>query len=81
MGGGIAPKIVEKLREPKFLEAFTAKGRMAKLLQEVPIKVIVNDKTALVGVARVALFGIRMCTHRPATIVDGDPHINRSEKN
>jgi glucokinase len=60
VGGGIAPKILPKLKEPAFLEAFRAKGRMTELLKAVPIHVIVNDKTALLGAARVAFFGIRM---------------------
>ena len=33
LGGGIAPKIVAKLKEPVFMNAFTAKGRMKPLLQ------------------------------------------------
>lgn len=55
LGGGIAPKILQKLRDPLFLDAFTDKGRMTKLLREIPVKVILNDKTALLGAARVAL--------------------------
>ena len=60
LGGGIAPKILPKLKEPAFLEAFWSKGRMSGLLKAVPIRVIVNDKTALLGAARVAFFGVRM---------------------
>ena len=33
IGGGIAPKIIEKLKEPAFLESFFAKGRMSSLLE------------------------------------------------
>ncbi len=55
LGGGIAPKIVEKLREPAFLKAFDEKGRVAKLLATIPVRVILNDKTALLGAGRVAL--------------------------
>lgn len=54
LGGGIAPKIVQKLMEPVFLNAFTAKGRMKSLLQVIPVRVILNDKTALLGAARFA---------------------------
>ena len=60
IGGGIAPKILQFLKEPMFLEAFWSKGRMTALLKAVPVHVIVNDKTALLGAARVAFFGIRM---------------------
>ena len=54
LGGGIAPKIVQKLQEPVFLNAFTAKGRMQPMLQAMPVRVILNDKTALLGAARFA---------------------------
>ncbi|MFQ5693002.1 MAG: glucokinase [Nitrospinota bacterium] len=54
LGGGIAPKILPKLKEPAFLEAFTAKGRMRGLLEAVPVRVILNDQAALLGAARFA---------------------------
>jgi glucokinase len=54
VGGGIAPKIIEKLRKPAFLEAFTSKGRMKALLEGIPVRVILNDRTALLGAARCA---------------------------
>jgi len=52
VGGGIAPKIVEKLRSGGFLPAFVAKGRMEPLLRTMPVRVILNDRTALRGAAR-----------------------------
>ncbi|HUA86830.1 MAG TPA: glucokinase [Bryobacteraceae bacterium] len=55
LGGGIAPKIAGKLREPEFLKAFDDKGRVGKLLEAIPVRVILNDKTALLGAGRVAL--------------------------
>jgi len=54
VGGGIAPKIIDKLKDGTFMKAFTDKGRLASLLQAIPVKVIMNDKTALLGSARVA---------------------------
>jgi len=51
LGGGIAPKILEVLKSPLFMEAFTAKGRLQELLASVPIKVILNEETALLGSA------------------------------
>jgi glucokinase len=54
LGGGIAPKIVQKLKDPVFLNAFTFKGRMQPLLQAMPVRVIINLKTALLGAARFA---------------------------
>jgi glucokinase len=54
IGGGIAPRILKKLREPAFLQAFLAKGRVGSLLASVPVRVITNDKTALLGAGRCA---------------------------
>jgi glucokinase len=51
LGGGIAPKIIDKLKSPAFMEAFTSKGRMRPLLEAVPVRVILNDMTALIGAA------------------------------
>lgn len=54
IGGGIAPKIIQKLRDGTFMKAFTAKGRMKPLLEAIPVRVILNDKTALLGAAHCA---------------------------
>jgi glucokinase len=54
VGGGIAPKILPKLKEPIFLESFLDKGRYRKLMESIPVRVILNDRTALLGAARYA---------------------------
>lgn len=54
LGGGIAPKLLTKLQDGTFLRAFTNKGRYKRLMSNIPIRVIVNDKTALLGAASVA---------------------------
>lgn len=54
LGGGIAPKILPRLKGPLFMDAFRGKGRMQHLLESIPVSVIVNDKTALLGAARCA---------------------------
>ena len=51
VGGGIAPRILPKLRDGTFIRSFTAKGRFAGLLEQVPVHVILNDNTALLGAA------------------------------
>ncbi|NGX56538.1 MAG: Glucokinase [Candidatus Anoxychlamydiales bacterium] len=51
IGGGIAPKILEKLKEGHFFKSFIDKGRFSSLLESIPIKVILNDKAALLGAA------------------------------
>jgi glucokinase len=55
LGGGIAPKLVSKLAGPLFMEAFVGKGRMQPLLESMPVKVITNEQTALMGAARCAV--------------------------
>jgi glucokinase len=51
IGGGIAPKILPLLQTGTFLEAFFNKGPMRPLLESMPVKVILNDRTALYGSA------------------------------
>ena len=58
VGGGIAPKIIRKLAGPTFMSAFTAKGRVSPLLRNIPVRVITNDKTALLGAGRVAALNL-----------------------
>jgi len=55
LAGGIAPKILPKLATPLFLDAFLDKGRLRHLMEVMPVKVITNDKIALLGAARCAL--------------------------
>ncbi len=55
IGGGIAPKILEKIKDGTFIRAFTDKGRLSPLLESIPVHVILDDKTALYGAARCAL--------------------------
>jgi glucokinase len=52
LGGGIAPKILPRLTDGLFVESFLAKGRFAPFLERIPVRVILNDRTALFGAAR-----------------------------
>ncbi len=54
IGGGIAPKILDVLKGERFFKAFIEKGRFADLLKSVPVKVVLNEDTALLGAARYA---------------------------
>ena len=54
LGGGIAPKNLSAFTRENFLTAFAAKGRMKSMLEEIPIRVILSEKTALLGAARCA---------------------------
>jgi len=55
LGGGIAPKILPKLKDGTFLTAFQHKGRLSGVVGHMPVRVILNPKTALYGAARFAL--------------------------
>lgn len=58
IGGGIGPRI-EPFLKRRFCGAFRAKGRLAPVLTDMPVRLVKNDKTALLGAARHAaeLFG------------------------
>jgi len=58
LGGGIAPKIIERLKRSGFMVAFTSKGRLSPLLENIPVRVILNDRTALLGAGRCAAAGV-----------------------
>ncbi len=49
LAGGIAPKIITRLRQPDFMESFLAKGRYRDWLSRLPIYVVMNPKVGLLG--------------------------------
>jgi glucokinase len=51
VGGGIAPKILPMLRSGLFMEAFLAKAPMSELIASIPVKVILNPDSGLLGAA------------------------------
>ena len=51
IGGGIAPKIVDKIKDGTFMRAFVDKGRYRDFLSAMPVRVILNDQAALQGAA------------------------------
>jgi len=55
--GGIAPKVLPRLAEGPFLDAFRAKGRMAELMRRMPVTVLCDGDVGLKGAA---LYGRRM---------------------
>src|SRR5581483_1791439 len=60
VGGGIAPKILEKLREGIFMKAFVEKGRFASFMSGIPVRVILNEKTGLLGAAYYASLHLKI---------------------
>ena len=51
VGGGIAPKILPALVDGRFMRAFRSKSPFEALLAAIPVKVILNDETGLLGAA------------------------------
>jgi glucokinase len=49
VGGGIVRKILPLMQDDRFVEAFLAKGRLRGLLADVPVRVILDENTALYG--------------------------------
>src|SRR5260370_13426580 len=54
LGCGVAPKILNTLKNGTFLQAFLDKGRLSPLLQSIPVRVILDDTCALLGAAAYA---------------------------
>ncbi len=52
IGGGITPKLLDFARRSRFIERFLDKGRVAAILQSMPISVILEERAALYGVRR-----------------------------
>jgi len=54
VGGGIGPKILEKLKDGTFMKSFTDKGRLSQLLINMPVRVILESRAAVLGAAAYA---------------------------
>jgi len=57
LGGGIPPRIISLLDKGIFMNCFTNKGRFTEFISKIPVHVICNSKTALMGAA---LYGLEM---------------------
>jgi glucokinase len=51
LAGGIPPRILPELKKPAFLEALRNKGRFSTMLADIPVHVIMNPKSGLLGAA------------------------------
>lgn len=51
LGGGIPPRIIPALQNGPFMDAFRSKGRMSGLMERIPVHVIMNPRTVLLGAA------------------------------
>jgi glucokinase len=55
LGGGIPPRILPVLRGRDFREGFLAKGPMTRVMDDLPVHVILEPRAALLGAARYGL--------------------------
>ena len=55
IGGSVAAKNVSKMKDPIFMESFLDKGRMVELLKEIPVTIVLNDDSGIIGAARYTL--------------------------
>ena len=53
--GGIVLKILSRLQESSFCQAFAGKGRLSAVLSNIPISVVLNEDAPLLGAAYQAL--------------------------
>ncbi|HWE25505.1 MAG TPA: glucokinase, partial [Myxococcales bacterium] len=54
VAGGIAPKLLAELQGGGFRTAFLAKGRMRPLLESMPVQVVLDPNTTVLGAAALA---------------------------
>ena len=55
IGGGLPPKVLRAFEGSAFLDSFSGKGRMKGFLSDIPVKIILNEETALLGAAALAM--------------------------
>lgn len=54
IGGGVVVRLLPKIISGGFLQAFRAKGRYEAFMDEIPVKVILNERCSRIGAAEAA---------------------------
>jgi glucokinase len=49
IAGGIAPKIISRITDGRFMRAFLNKGKMQKYVAAIPVQVVINPQVGLIG--------------------------------
>jgi glucokinase len=49
VAGGIAPKIISRLTDGRFMRAFRSKGNMSHYVAAIPVHVVINPQAGLIG--------------------------------
>lgn len=55
IGGSIAARNLAQMQHPIFMQSFLDKGRMEPLLNDIPVKIVLNDDSGIIGAARYTL--------------------------
>jgi len=67
IAGGIALHLLGALQEPRFMQAFTKKGRFRDLMERIPVHVI-TTRAALVGAATYGLERLKGKSHEQPAV-------------
>ena len=55
VGGGVVTKLLPKVKAGRFAAGLQSFGRFEEMMSEVPVRIILDPKTSLLGAARLAL--------------------------
>ena len=55
VAGGIAPKIITKLKDGTFIDSFNDNPKMSSILKNIPVHVVLNENVGLLGAREIAL--------------------------
>jgi glucokinase len=60
LGGGMPRRVLPLLKDGSFMKSFTKKGRLSEILSDMPVHVILNQWTPLLGAAHSGFEDIRL---------------------
>ncbi len=69
IGGGIASKLGNLFTNGIFMRSFLEKDRMQEFMPQIPVRVVLNDRTGLLGAAQYALARERAESGMPTVTV------------
>jgi glucokinase len=55
VAGGIAPKIISRLTDGRFMRAFRSKGKMSPYVEVIPVQVVIRPEVGLIGAVLAAM--------------------------
>jgi len=58
LGGGIPPRLADRLADGRFVRAYLDKGRLSPLVASIPVRIVLDDRIAVRGAATVARRGL-----------------------